>query len=257
MPAVSGLSPSILWLLVRGRSLEVLQIHDPALEIVAEPSPAGSARAQKPVLNCYNRWIASIGFSMTDLTLFFAPDTCARVSMIALEETEHSYKTELIAFMRGDHRSPRYLALNPKGKVPTLIVDGRVLTENVAILLWLAARFPEANLLPQYQDAFDKAQLVADLTYCASGLHPIVTRLRIPQYFCDIPGGEPRVFEMAEVAMRPNFAIIDRRLAEREWWYGDCWSVMDAYINWVWFRATGAGFRRIGIPALRRSRRTN
>ena len=101
---------------------------------------------------------------MTDLTLFFAPDSCARVSMIALEETEHPYKTELIAFMRGDHRSPRYLALNPKGRVPTLIVDGRVLTENVAILLWLAARFPEANLLPQYQDAFDKAQLVADLT---------------------------------------------------------------------------------------------
>jgi glutathione S-transferase len=153
---------------------------------------------------------------MTDLTLFFAPDTCARVSMIALEETEHPYKTELIAFMRGDHRSPCYLELNPKGKVPTLIVDGRVLTENVAILLWLAARFPEANLLPQYQDAFDKAQLVADLTYCASGLHPIVTRLRIPQYFCDIPGGELRVFEMAELAMRPNFAFIDRRLAERE-----------------------------------------
>ena len=149
-------------------------------------------------------------------------------------EKEHPYKTELIAFMKGDHRSPRYLELNPKGKVPTLIVDGRVLTENVAILLWLAARFPEANLLPQYQDAFDKAQLVADLTYCASGLHPIVTRLRIPQYFCDIPGGELRVFEMADLAMRPNFAFIDRRLAEREWWYGDCWSVM--------VRVTGADF---------------
>jgi glutathione S-transferase len=66
--------------------------------------------------------------------------------------------------------------------------------------------------------------------------------LRIPQYFCDIPGGELRVFEMADLAMRPNFAFIDRRLAEREWWYGDCWSVMDAYINWVWFRVTGAGF---------------
>ena len=101
---------------------------------------------------------------MTDLTLFFAPDTCARVSMIALEEPEHPYKTELIAFMRGDHRSPRYLALNPKGRVPTLIVDGRVLTENVAILLWLAARFPEANLLPQYQDAFDKAQFLKCLS---------------------------------------------------------------------------------------------
>jgi glutathione S-transferase len=179
---------------------------------------------------------------MSDLTLFFAPDTCARVSMIALEETGRPYKTELIAFMRGDHRSPRYLALNPKGRVPTLTVDGRVLTENVAILLWLAGRFPEANLLPQHEDAFDRAQVVADLTYCASQLHPIVTRLRFPQYFCDIPGGAARVFEMAELAMRPNFAVIDRRLAEREWWHGDRWSVMDAYINWIWFRVTGAGF---------------
>ena len=61
---------------------------------------------------------------MTDLTLFFAPDTCARVSMIALEETGHPYETELIAFKRGDHRSPRYLAINPKGRVPTLLVNG-------------------------------------------------------------------------------------------------------------------------------------
>jgi hypothetical protein len=84
---------------------------------------------------------------MSDLTLFFAPDTCARVSMIALEETERPYKTELIAFMRGDHRSPRCLALNPKGRVPTLIVDGRVLTENVAILLWLGIGAAPAGAL--------------------------------------------------------------------------------------------------------------
>src|SRR5262249_14401315 len=66
------------------------------------------------------------GIAMTELTLFFAPDTCARVSMIALEETGHPYEAELIAFKRGDHRSPRYLAINPKGRVPTLLVNGRV-----------------------------------------------------------------------------------------------------------------------------------
>ena len=179
---------------------------------------------------------------MTDLTLFFAPDTCARVSMIALEETGHPYETELIAFKRGDHRSPRYLAINPKGRVPTLLVNGRVLTENVAILLWLATRFPGAGLLPRHEDAIEKAQVAADLAYCAPGLHPIVTRLRIPQYFCDLPKAERRVFQMAEAAMRPNFALIDRRLSNQAWWYGEHWSVVDAYINWIWFRATGAGF---------------
>jgi glutathione S-transferase len=162
--------------------------------------------------------------------------------MTALEEIGIPFKTELVAFMRGDHRSPGYLALNPKGKVPALTVDGRVLTENVAILVWLATTFPDANLLPKHSDPFDFASVVSDLAFCASLLHPIVTRLRIPQYFCDIEDAVPRVFAMAEQAMRPNFMLIDQRLSENRWWYGDRWSIMDAYINWVWFRVSGTAF---------------
>ncbi len=185
---------------------------------------------------------------MSAITLYFAPDTCARVPMIALEETGHPFQTELIAFMLGDHHSPGYLALNPKGKVPALVVDGRPLTENVAILTWLAARFPEANLLPEPHDALDRAQIISDLSFCASGLHPIVTRLRIPQYFCNTPDGIPRVFSLAEAAIRPYFALVDQRLSENKWWYGNRWSVMDAYINWIWFRVTGTVFNCKAYP---------
>jgi glutathione S-transferase len=101
-----------------------------------------------------------------------------------------------------------------------------------------------AGLLPRHEDAIEKAQVVADLAYCAPGLHPIVTRFRIPQYFCDLPKAERRVFAMAEAAIRPNFALIARRLSNRTWWYGEHWSVVDAYLNWIWFLATGAGFDR-------------
>jgi glutathione S-transferase len=179
---------------------------------------------------------------MPKLTLYFAPDSCARVPLIALEEIGRPYRLEIVAFMKGQHKSPEYLAWNPKGKVPTLVVDGVALTENVAILTWLAQRFPEAGLLPESEDGFARAGLLSDLAYCASGLHPIVTRLRIPQFFCDTPDGSRRVFDMAEVAMRPNFELIDRRLAGNRWWYGDRWSIVDAYINWVWFRVTGTQF---------------
>lgn len=179
---------------------------------------------------------------MTDMTLYFAPDSCARVSLIALEEVGHPYKLEVVAFMKGQHRSAEYLAINPKGKVPTLVVDGEVLTENVAILHWLSERFPEAQLLPESNGSWERAQQISDLAYCASGLHPIVTRLRIPQFFCDTGQCIGRVFAMAEMAMRPNFALIDRRLADNRWWYGDRWSILDAYINWVWFRVTGTEF---------------
>jgi glutathione S-transferase len=179
---------------------------------------------------------------MTQITLHFAPNTCARVTMIALEEIGHPYETELVSFVRGDHLSEDYRVLNPKGKVPLLVVDGKPLTENVAILTWLAQRFPNSNLLPRCTDAFAYAQALADLCFCASGLHPIVTRLRIPQYFCDTPDAAPRVFAMAEDAMRPNFELIDSRLSKNEWWYGDTWSIVDAYINWVWFRVAGTDF---------------
>jgi glutathione S-transferase len=189
---------------------------------------------------------------MPKLTLYFAPDSCARVPLIALEEIGRPYSLEVVAFMKGQHKSPEYLALNPKGKVPLLVVDGVPLTENVAILTWLAERFPEAGLLPDLQDGFARAGLISDLAYCASGLHPIVTRLRIPQFFCDTPDGSRRVFDMAEVAMRPNFELIDSRLAGNRWWYGDRWSIVDAYINWVWFRVTGTQFDGSAYPNLGR-----
>jgi glutathione S-transferase len=179
---------------------------------------------------------------MTEITLYFAPYTCARVPMVALEEARHPFKAELVAFMKGDHRTPEYRALNPKGKVPVVIVDGKPLTENVAILMWLATRFPEATLLPKDADPFGQAEIISDLAFCASTLHPLVTRLRIPQYFCDLPAAAERVFALAEAAMRPSFALIDQRLSNHEWWYGELWSIMDVYLNWVWFRVAGTVF---------------
>lgn len=192
---------------------------------------------------------------MPEMTLYFAPDTCARVALIALEEIGHPYKIEVVAFMKGQHRSAEYLSINPKAKVPTLVVDGQALTENVAILHWLSERFPQAQLLPASYDSWKRAQQISDLAYCASGLHPIVTRLRIPQFFCDTAQGIGRVFAMAETAMRPNFALIDHRLANNRWWYGDHWSILDAYINWIWFRVTGTDFDAIGYANFARHNR--
>lgn len=180
--------------------------------------------------------------SQHEFTLHFAPNTCARVPLIALHQIGCPYNLEVVAFMNGDHRSPDYLALNPKGKVPTLVIDGRPLTENVAILSWLAEEYPDANLLPETGNSFDRSLALADLAFCASTLHPIVTRLRIPQFFCDSEQGGRRVFEMASDAMRLPFSMIDERLGQSTWWYGDRWSIVDAYLNWIWFRVSGTSF---------------
>ena len=178
---------------------------------------------------------------MPELRLHFAPDTCARVPLTALEQIGCDYDLEVVAFMQGQNRSSEYLQLNPSGKVPTLIVDGEALTENVAINTWLADAFPEAGLLPRAEGLI-KARQLADLAYCASGLHPIVTRLRIPRMFCTSPEAVSEVFATAETAMHKQFAVLERRLGRSRWWYEGGWSIIDSYVNWVWFRVSGTDF---------------
>ena len=68
-------------------------------------------------------------------------------------------------------RAPEYLALNPEGKVPTLLIDGRALTEVAAILYYLAKRFPDAELLPR-DDSEANAQALSWMSFAAATLHP-------------------------------------------------------------------------------------
>lgn len=68
--------------------------------------------------------------------------------MIALEETGASFETHLVAFMAGDHRKSEFLARNPSGKVPVLMVDGQPIVQTVAILGFLDESFPDAKLFP-------------------------------------------------------------------------------------------------------------
>jgi glutathione S-transferase len=178
---------------------------------------------------------------MPTLKLYFAPGTCSRVSLIALEQTGIAFETSLVKMMAGEHKSPDYLRLSPQGKVPVLMVDGTPLTETVAILLFLAESFPGAQLLPRGTGPLGAAAVVADLAWCSSTLHPIVTRLRIPDLFCDRPEGRGRVWELAAEAMAMHFTLIDQRLASRRWMLGE-WSLVDAFVLWIWDQADASGF---------------
>lgn len=184
------------------------------------------------------------------LKLFFSPGSCSRVSMVALEEIGEPFETELVVFMKGDHKAPEYLAMNPAGKVPVLLVDGQPLSQTVAILTFLARSFPQADLLPLGQDALSDAQLLRDLIWCSSDLHPLVTRLRLPAMFCDLPGAPDRVFAMAQVLMTTQLEQAERRLSRQPWMLGERWSMVDAYVQWVWWRITGAGFPAAPFPHL-------
>jgi glutathione S-transferase len=177
-----------------------------------------------------------------DLILHISPGACSRVPLIALEEIGAPFATRVVAFMKGGHRSTGYLRLNPAGKVPTLVVDGRAIGQNVAILSFLAHAFPGAGLLPLTGDPLADADLLGQLAWFAADLHPLVTRIRIPSFACDLPGAPERVRALASAAMSLQLAAAEARLAEMPWLLGSTWSVLDAYLHWVWFRISGAGF---------------
>jgi glutathione S-transferase len=90
---------------------------------------------------------------------------------IALHEIGVAFEAKPMSFKSNDLRSPGYLALNPEGKIPTLVIDGRPLTEVAAILFYLAKRFPDAELLPR-ENIEAEAQALSWMSFIASTLHP-------------------------------------------------------------------------------------
>src|SRR3979490_3512933 len=105
------------------------------------------------------------------LTLYFAPGSSSMAVHIVLHEIGIPFERKPMSFKNNDMRSPDYLALNPEGKVPTLVVGGRPLTEVAAILYYLAKRFPDAELLPG-DDIEADAQALSWMSFAASTLHP-------------------------------------------------------------------------------------
>jgi glutathione S-transferase len=173
------------------------------------------------------------------------------VPLIALEEIGCNYALRLVAFAAGEHKQDDFLSVNPKGKVPALATDGVVVTENIAIQSYLAERFPDARLLPAQANLLARARVLSDLSFVASTLHPIVTRIRMAPFFAG-PEAAQAVWNGGVKAMDEYFALVDERLARKEWWYGAQWSMLDAYLNWVFFRVFGAGYDTARFPHFER-----
>ena len=175
---------------------------------------------------------------MPQLDVFFSPGACSRVTLIALEEAGCDYTARPILLSRGEHKQPSYLQLNPKGKVPFLLVDGVPLSENVAILTGLSRWFPDAGLLP-VGNVMVELQALSVLSWFASGVHPHITRLVMPQVICDEPAAALRVQAMAAEMLGKQLDILEGMLTDQAWLLG-AWSVADAYAFWVYTRLQGA-----------------
>src|SRR6516164_9950842 len=142
------------------------------------------------------------------LTLYFAPGSSSMAVHIALHEIGVPFESRPMSFKQHDLRSPAYLAINPEGKVPTQLIDGRPLTEVAGILYYLAKRFPDAGLLPT-ADVEAEARAISWMSFIASTLHP--ARARGLDYAKQVYG------------------VADRRLGANEWVLGR-YSIVDIHL---------------------------
>jgi glutathione S-transferase len=78
------------------------------------------------------------------LTLYYSPVACSLVPYVALVEAGADFDVHVVNFRKGDHISAEYRRINPKHKVPVLVIDGEALTKDVAILQWIAGAFPRS-----------------------------------------------------------------------------------------------------------------
>jgi glutathione S-transferase len=148
------------------------------------------------------------------LTLYFSPGASSMAPHIALHEVGAPFTSKHISLAKKENREPAFLAINPEGKVPTLLVDGRPMTEVAAILFYLAKRFPEARLLPN-GDIEAEAQAISWMSFIASTIHP--ARRQGIEY-------ARTVWELAEA-----------RLGKREWAVGQ-YSIADIHLFRLFWR---------------------
>src|SRR5204862_3453305 len=127
------------------------------------------------------------------MTLYFSPGACSLASHIGLEETGAPYEAKPILLAKGQQRTAEYQKINPRGKVPALSVDGKILVENTAILTYLARRFPEKKLMPT--DPAEEARSIATMCWLSSIVHPSCQHYRRPERFADGEAAQAAVKE--------------------------------------------------------------
>jgi glutathione S-transferase len=180
------------------------------------------------------------------LKFYYAPGTCALASHIALEEAGAKYKAERVDFKNNQQYSAGYLAINPKGRVPSLVTDQGILTETPAILAFIAQSHPHAKLVPP--DIFAFAQVQAFNSYLCSTVHVAhAHKLRGHRW-----ASEESSFADMKRKVSENvgacFALMERDMIKGPWVMGEQYTICDPYFFTLGLWIEGDGVELKTVP---------
>src|ERR1700694_1419556 len=161
--------------------------------------------------------------------LYYAPGTCALASHITLEEAGATYTTERIDFKSNQQNSAGYLAVNPKGRVPSLVTDHGILTETPAMLAFIAQSFPQAKLAP-FDNAFAFAQVQAFNSYLCSTVHVAHAHKGRGYRWASDEASFADMKRMVPKSVGASFALIERTMLRGPWVMGETYTICDPYL---------------------------
>ena len=161
------------------------------------------------------------------LALYFSPGACSTASHSGLEEAGAQYAERPTLLAKGEHKTADYSKINPRAKVPALAVDDRVITENTAILTYIARRFPEKKLLPA--DPVAEAQCISTMAWLSNIVHPAFTHFFKPEKFASSEAAHADVKQTGRNTFFESLKEIDSLLQGKQWMMGDQFTVADCY----------------------------
>lgn len=161
--------------------------------------------------------------------LYYAPGTCALASHIALAEAGAPYTTAKVDFKTNQQNSPEYLAINPKGRVPSLVTDHGILTETPAMLAFIAQSFPQAKLAP-LDNAFAFAQAQAFNSYLCSTVHVAHAHKGRGYRWAADEASFADMKRMVPQSVGASFALIERDMLRGPWVMGETYTICDPYL---------------------------
>lgn len=171
------------------------------------------------------------------ITLYeYGPTRSARC-LWTLRELDVPFERVEVDLRAGAHRGEGYLAMNPMGRVPTLVFDGQILTESLAICTFLADRFPEAGLLPS-AGTLERAEHDQWMFFLATELDAPLWRIRRNTVLLPEERRVPADVPLAGDDFREAAAALDGRLGGRSFLAGDRFTVADIAMTHTLFWAT-------------------
>jgi glutathione S-transferase len=163
------------------------------------------------------------------LKLYFTPGTCSQAAHIALEEAGAVYEAESIDFAAQQQRSPEFLRVNPKGRVPALVTDKGILTESSAILAYIGQSFPDSAIgVPV--DPFEFARIQAFNSYLSSTVHVAHAHGRRASRWADDAAAIAAMSAKVAANMSECFDLIENSMFAGPWVMGEAYSIADPYL---------------------------